>query len=174
MFYCRDAKKWKTENAGSILLFSAFNCPFSITSLCVSVPLWLVLLLTGCGVPNLEPPACTESRTAVREFYSFHFGNDMKFSPENLKLRQRFITPELSQRLASTKDGVDPFTTGTDELPKAFRVGECEEISSGQTEFQVLLFWRDDTRSEQREIKVAAAKQNEKWLVDNIWQKHDR
>jgi hypothetical protein len=169
MFYCRDAKKWKTENAGSILLFSAFNCPFSITSLCVSVPLWLVLLLTGCGVPNLEPPACTESRTTVREFYSFHFGNDMKFSPENLKLREKFLTPELLKRLELSQENTDPFTTGTSDFPKAFRVGECKQISPTETKFQVLLFWRDDTRSEQREIKVEAIKQNEKWLVNKVF-----
>ena len=125
--------------------------------------------LLACSVPNLEPPACTEARTAIREFYSFHFGNDMKFSPENLKLRERFLTAELSERLAAAQEGVDPFTTGTSDFPKAFRVGECNEISPAQTEFQVLLFWRDDTRNEQREIKVAATQQNEKWLIDKVF-----
>ena len=130
--------------------------------------LYLAFCISSCGVPNLEPTACTEARTAVREFYSFHFGNDMKFSPDNLKLRERFLTPELSKQIASAQDGVDPFTTGTNDLPKAFRVGECNEISPERTEFQVLLFWRDDTRSEQREIKVESVKQSEKWLVDKI------
>ena len=124
--------------------------------------------ISSCSVPNLEPPACTESRTAVREFYSFHFGNDMKFSLENLKLRERFLTPDLSKRMEFAKEGVDPFTTGTTDFPKAFRVGECKEISPDRTDFQVLLFWRDDTRTEQREINVEAEKQNEKWLVDKI------
>lgn len=92
----------------------------------------------------------------------------MRFSPENLKLRERFLTPELSKTMNSVEDEVDPFTTGTSDFPKAFRVGECSEISAEETEFQVLLFWRDDTRNEQRVIKVVAAKQNEKWLVDKI------
>ena len=125
--------------------------------------------LLACSVPNLEPPACTEARTAVREFYSFHFGNDMKFSPGNLKLRERFLTPELSERIAAEQEGVDPFTTGTTDFPKAFRVGECKQISTERNEFQVLLFWRDDTRSEQREINVEAVKQSEKWLVNKLF-----
>jgi len=92
----------------------------------------------------------------------------MKFSPENLKLRERFLTLELSNQVASSSVGVDPFTTETDDIPKAFRVAECTEISPDQTEFRVLLFWRDDARTEQREIKVEVVKQNEKWLVDKV------
>ncbi len=172
-FYRRDTEKiengqLKTENKRIDPTFSIFNCSFSIASLRVSVPLWLILLLTGCSIPNLEPPACIESRTAVREFYSFHFGNDMKFSTENLKLREKFLTLELSKQMQSAQENTDPFTTGTSDFPKAFRVGECKEFSPGQTEFQVLLFWRDDTRSEQREVKVEAVKQNEKWMIDKI------
>lgn len=125
--------------------------------------------LLACSVPNLESPACIESRTAVREFYSYHFGNDMKFSPESLKLRERFLTPELSERIAAAQKGVDPFTTGTDDIPKTFRVAECKEISPKQTEFRLLLFWRDDTRSEQREINLEAVKRNEKWLVSRLF-----
>ena len=125
--------------------------------------------ISSCSIPNLEPPACTESRTAVREFYSFHFGNDMKFSKENLKLREKFLTAELSKQIALSQENTDPFTTGTNDIPKAFRVGECKVISPERTEFQVLLFWRDDTRSEQREIKVEAVKTEEKWLVDKVF-----
>lgn len=159
----------KTENKRIDPTFSIFNFPFSTASLDVSVLLWLILTFgAGCSIPNLEPAACTESRTAVREFYSFHFGNDMKFAPENLKLREKFLTPDLLKRLELSQENTDPFTTGTTDFPKAFRVGECKEISPDRTQFQLLLFWRDDTRSEQREIKIEAAKQNEKWLVDNI------
>lgn len=168
-FYNRDAEtqRFLTRPLPSVLDLNGAKERFFF--LCVSVPLWLILLLTACSVPNLEPSACTESRTAVREFYSFHFGNDMKFSPETLKLRERFLTPELSKQIASAQEGVDPFTTGTNDIPKAFRVGECKVISPERAEFQVLIFWRDDTRSEQREIRIEAVKQNEKWLVDKVF-----
>jgi hypothetical protein len=153
---------------------------WTITALrppCVSASLRLTILLavfaTGCSVPNLEPASCTGSRGDIREFYSFHFGNDMSFSPENLKLREKFLTPEFSARLASAAQvGTDPFTTGTEDLPKTFRVGECTEISPSRTSLQILLFWRDETRTEQREIKIETVKQADKWLVDKVEQKH--
>ena len=130
--------------------------------------LHFALCIGACSIPNLEDPTCTEARTAVREFYSFHFGNDMGVSAENLKKRERFLTPQLLQKVSDGQEGIDPFTTGTAEFPKAFRVGECRGSSPAKAEFQVILFWRDDVRSEQREIKAAAVKQNDKWLIDNV------
>ena len=131
------------------------------------------LLLVGfiflsCSVPSLETPACTESKNAVREFYSYHFGNEMKFSPEGLKYREKFLTPEFAKAVTNSREGTDPFTTGSEDLPKAFRVGECREISPERTESSVLLFWRSDDRTEQREIKVEAVDRNDTWLVNKV------
>lgn len=122
----------------------------------------------GCSIPNLESPACIDARTPVREFYSFHFGNDMNFSDESLQLRKRFLTADFARRLSDYNIGGDPFTKRDADFPKAFRVGECRETAPDNTEFQVLLFWKDDVRSEQREIKVSAVKQDDRWLIDDI------
>jgi len=92
----------------------------------------------------------------------------MRFSPENLNKRERFLTAALFREVADEQEGIDPFTTGTSEFPKAFRVGECREIAPDKAEFQVVLFWRDDVRSEQREIKAVAVEQNDKWLLDTV------
>ncbi len=126
--------------------------------------------VSACGVPNLDPPECSESRTAVREFYSFHFGNEMGFSVANLEARKRFITPDLFETFKDSADGSDPFTTGTSDIPKAFRVAECKVLSEGNVGFEVLLFWRDDTRSEQRTIRVEAQKIDGQWLISRISQ----
>ena len=83
-------------------------------------------------------------------------------------MRERFLTPEFEERLSSEADGADPFTTGNTDLPKAFRVGKCTEIGADKTEFQVLLFWRDDVRSEQREIKTLLKQLNGKWLIEDV------
>src|SRR6185369_10674358 len=56
-------------------------CLFTFYFLLFTFAFWL----TACSVPNLEQPECTDSRLTVKEFYSYHFGNDMKFSQENLK-----------------------------------------------------------------------------------------
>lgn len=92
----------------------------------------------------------------------------MKLSADNLKLRERFLTPDFASRLGKEKEGVDPFTTGTEELPKAFRDGECTEISSDRADFNMLLFWKNDDRSEQRPIKIEVAKVGDKWLIDKV------
>ena len=131
------------------------------------------LLLTAycslaCSVPKLESAECTEARIAVREFYSQHFGGEMRFSPENLKERQKFLTDELVKTLPDAPTDRDPFTL-TDDLPRTFRVGGCETSEAGRrVGFEVLLFWKTDTRSEQREIRVEAVKQGDKWLINKI------
>ena len=125
--------------------------------------------LASCGsVPNLEIGECTKARTKVREFYSFHFGNDMKPSKENLQTRAKFLSPQLKERLSAQTETATDYFTATEDYPKAFRIGECEAAGANKTVFQVVLFWKDDARSEQREIKVEAIKQNDKWLIGKV------
>jgi hypothetical protein len=127
--------------------------------------------VNACSIPNLEAPECTAARQTVREFYSYHFGNEMRFSPENLQSREKFLTPQFAESLRNRQTDADVFTTNDTDYPKAFRAGECRVVAPGRTEFEVLLFWKDDARSEQRAIKVEAVKQNDKWLIDKIIQK---
>jgi hypothetical protein len=122
----------------------------------------------ACSIPNLEDPNCTEARQEVKEFYSYHFGNDMKFSQENLKLRERFLTPEFAASLSGRTEESDVFTTGTNDIPKAFRVGSCQATPPDKARVEVLLFWKDDVRSEQRRIYADAVKRGDRWLVDKI------
>lgn len=125
--------------------------------------------LPSCSVPNLESPECTEARQTVREFYSQHFGGDMKFTPENIRAREKYLAPDFAWLLQKFVTDSDPFTlTPGDDLPKAFRVGSCKTIAPDKTGLQVLLFWKDEARSEQREINVEAVRQNDKWLISNI------
>lgn len=127
-----------------------------------------VFFVSSCSVPNLEEPACAEARVEVKQFYSFHFGNDMKPSPENLKQRGKYLTGELIKTLSASNERKIDYFTATDDYPKAFRIGECKVISPTQTEFQVLLFWRDDVRNEQREVKARVLKETGKWLIDKV------
>ena len=122
----------------------------------------------ACSIPNLETPACVDSRNALREFYSFHFGNSMTFSPEDLKKRERFLTPEFAGRLSGSQEGTDPLTTGDADLPKAFRADACRETSPEETAHDVVLYWKDDTRTEERKINVRMTKRGDAWLVSDI------
>ncbi len=127
-----------------------------------------LLCFGGCSVPNLELPECTTARSRVKEFYSYHFGNDMKPSGENLQQREKFLSEDLIRQLQQQPDAAKDYFTQTDDYPKAFSVGACEVISPDKTVFEVLLFWKDDTRSEQREIKVETIKENNSWLINKI------
>ena len=127
-----------------------------------------VFCLLNCSIPNLESPECIEARTAIREFYSFHLGNDMKPSAENLKLREKFLSKEMIKTLSASSETAKDYFTATSDFPKASRIGGCEAVSPAKTVFEVLLFWKDDARDEQRKIKVEAVKENDKWLVDKV------
>jgi hypothetical protein len=127
----------------------------------------------GCSVPNLEAPDCTAARTHVREFYSFHFGNDMHPTLENVLKRERFLTRQYASSLRIDAGGLPPtqidYFTLAEDLPKTFRIGECTVVEPGRTtQFEVLLFWKDDARSEQREITAIARKENDEWLIDAV------
>jgi len=125
-------------------------------------------LLLSCSVPNLEQPDCTQARDVVREFYSFHFGNDMGFSAENLEKRKGYLTSGYLADLHDAPPTIDPFTR-TDDRPKAFRVGECRVIEQGRrAAFRVLLFWKTDTRTDQQAIKVETENVDGKWLIDTV------
>lgn len=132
------------------------------------------LLLTAycslsCGsIPNLEQRECMESGGVVKEFYSYHLGNEMKFSQTNLKLREKFLTPEFVGTLQNQQSENDIFTTNNTDFPKAFRLGKCEVVSAEKTIYEIVLFWRDDVRSEQKIIKAEAVKQGDKWLINRV------
>lgn len=128
-----------------------------------------VFCLLSCSVPNLEKPECAAARQTVKELYSFHFGNDMKFSPENLKQREKFLTADLRRYLYEQKEGGNDYFTQTEDYPKAFRVGTCKIIEPDKrVNFQVLLFWKDENRNEQKEVNVEIVRRNDEWLVNKV------
>ena len=128
----------------------------------------LLLFISACSVPNLDKPQCTVSRGTVKEFYSYHFGNDMKPSTENLQASGKFLSDELKRDLAAQPFTATDYFTATDDYPKAFRVGNCEVVDDNKTIFQIVFFWKTDTRNEQREVKVETIKQNDKWLINKV------
>ncbi len=144
------------------------NSRFKIQNWTVAFCILHFAFLIGCSVPNLEKPECTAARETVKEFYSYHFGNDMKPSNENLQKRERFLTDELKRNLAAQFDDAKDYFTATDDYPKAFRIGSCEVAGEEKAVFQIVFFWRDDTRNEQREIKIETVRQNDRWLIDKV------
>lgn len=139
-----------------------FFITFAILLIVVIAVLW------GGSIPTIDPQECTESRETVREFYAFHFGNDMDFSLDNLKLRERFLTPELFEKLNQSSGETDVFTPTAIQPPRAFRVGRCTVESPERTVFNVLVFWSGDGGNKQQPVTFTTVKQQDKWLIDNI------
>ncbi len=132
------------------------------------------LLLTAycslsCSIPNLEKHECTAAREAVRDFYSYHFGNDMKFTRVNLRQREKFLSRQLIKNLSAKDESAFDYFTATDDYPKAFRVGGCTVVEAERrAKLGVALFWKTDTRSEQKEIGVEAIEEDGKWVIDKV------
>lgn len=133
---------------------------------CLSLAAYCLL---SCSMPNLEKPECAAARQTVKELYSYHFGGDMKFTRENLGGREKFLSRELIENLAKKDESAVDYFTATDDYPKAFRVGECKVVEpEKRVNLGVVLFWKTDTRSEQKEVRVEVLKENDKWSVDKV------
>ena len=128
----------------------------------------LAFCITACSIPNLEKPQCTAARDVVKRFYSFHFGNDMQPSAENLKALAQFLTSELISSISASTETSKDYFTATENYPKAFRVGECTSESDDKAMLQVLLLWRDDTKNEQKEVHVETVKVGDIWLINKV------
>lgn len=166
----RDAETQRER--ASVNSCKRFSQKSSCFNLCVSVSLRLVFVITvaisGCSIPNLEKPQCTEARNAVKRFYSLHVGGDMKPSPENLKALEPFLTSDLFKTLSASTETAKDYFTATEEYPRAFRVGECESGNEDAATLQVLLLWRDDTASKQKEIRIETVRTGDKWLINRV------
>ena len=135
---------------------------FSVSSVAI------ILFTSSCSIPNLEKPECTQARDGVKQFYSFHFGNDMHPSAENLKLRERFLTPNLFKTLSASNEDRTDYFTASDEAPKTFKIGKCEAPQPDKANVQVQIYWRDDAKTVQKEVHVEAIKTGDVWLINRI------
>ncbi len=150
-----------------------YRLQFSVSQYRYGVSLRLIvvatlLLVNACSIPNLETPQCSGARDTVKRFYSLHFGSDFSSSTENLKTREEFLTRDLSKALSAANETEEDYFTATENYPKAFRVGECSAETAEKATLQVLLLWRDDTDSDQKEVWVEALKIDGKWLINKI------
>lgn len=149
-------QKSKLKIRNWLLLFCVLNFAFSIQS---------------CRLYSLEPIECTEARVAAKQFYSFHFGNEMRPSSENLRARERFLTPRYFTALIASGEGsLDQFTL-TENYPKSFKIGECRADTPTNVDLQIQLYWKDDYTTVQQEVVANMVKESGKWLLDGVGSK---
>jgi hypothetical protein len=122
----------------------------------------------SCEIPVIESQDCSEAQIAVREFYSYHFDGDMAINAKELERLKKYMTPQAAKELEGTETENDIFTTNSTDHPKAFRIGSCKLEQPDTARLSVLLFWRSDERTEQREINIEAKKIDGKWLFNKV------
>jgi hypothetical protein len=92
----------------------------------------------------------------------------MQPSVENIRAREPFLTRELVNTLSASNGTKRDYFTATEDYPKAFRAGECKVISDDKATLQILLLWKDDTKSDQKEVQVEAVRDGDKWLINKV------
>jgi hypothetical protein len=127
-----------------------------------------LLCFSACSIPSLESQDCSTARDAVKQFYSFHFGNDMHPSAENLKARERFLTKDLYAQLSQDTSGATDYFTASTEPPKTFKIAKCVEKGPGDVDMQVQVYWRDDAKTQQKEVHVETVKTGDAWLINKV------
>ncbi len=126
------------------------------------------IIALSCSLPNLETAQCAEARNSVKRLYSLHFANQQTPTDEYLRAREGLLSERLAATLSASEPEQRDYFTGTDDFPKAFRVGTCTAKNEGSAAFQVVLLWRDDTRNEQNEVIVHTSKERDRWVIDSV------
>ncbi len=134
----------------------------------IILPFAFCLFTFSCSIPNLESNECQQARDPLKRFYSYHFGSEMQPSEKYYETRREYLTASFGNFVSKKITDKRDFFTLEQDYPKAFRVGGCETIEPNRVKFEVLLFWKDDTRSEQKKISVEMIKEDEKWLIDGV------
>jgi len=142
-----------------------------------------IYCLLSCSIPNLEDANCSQAKEPVKSFYSYHFGNEMDFGRENIVKKEKFLTPEfyklviyeLDRQERFVKENADqvPFINGdpftdSQEYPTSFRIGKCAVVEPNKVVIEVLMFWKFQVGSDQREMKIEVFKQDDKWLINDF------
>ena len=130
------------------------------------------LCIASCKLPTLESEQCRDASLAVKEFYSFHFGNDMAPTAENLNARHRFLTDQLFSTVSAASDGKTDYFTKSAEYPKTFKIGKCEAPDAEHTNVQVQEYWLQEHGSTkdtiQRSLEVSTVKTGGNWLIGSV------
>lgn len=121
---------------------------------------------------------------AVRSFYRYHLARSKDFTERNIRLRKRWLTPELynlllgelkreAERSKAEPDEAPYFEgdplTASQEYPDSFRTGKAE-VSGNRATVTVTLVWSDQTSrgSDKRDIVVELSRRGAGWLINDI------
>lgn len=130
----------------------------------VTILLFATFLISSCSIPNLEGQQCTEARDAVREFYSWYMGTDAAVREKQRDVYNRYIASDFHSTAVTDND---PFYL-SDTTPTTFKIGKCEQKDDSHITIQIQLYWRQDRKTDQKEVYANVTKSGDKWLIDKV------
>jgi|GEM_PF-2836881 len=138
----------------------------------------LIIVISCLSIATVSAANTSKSslpETAVNSFYKYHFAHDMAFTPDAVKARSAWMTPELLEACRVYFDIPEdpeepPFIegdafTGSQEYPSHFSVGSAT-ISERSARVPITFNWKEDGHS--TEGTVVLKKVQEKWLIDDV------
>ena len=133
----------------------------AIFTLCFSL---IAFCLLDCRVPTLESPQCSEAADQIKEFYSWYLGTDREMRNKQSEVSSRFVSPGFQTDVA---EGTDPFFRSTSP-PTTFKIGKCESMNETRGKIQVQLYWRLESRTDQKEVYADIQKSGDRWLIEKV------
>jgi len=133
----------------------------TIFTFCLSL---MAFCFLGCSIPKLEDQRCSEARDTVKEFYSWYLGTDPQMRAGQPDVFERFVSPGFRPTIAENQDPF--FLSGT--TPTTFKIGKCEAVTETKAEMQVQLYWREDGKTDQKEVFAELTRTNDRWLIENV------
>lgn len=135
----------------------------------VRVSIVCCLLMTAisqpaCSIPNLEGQQCTEARDTVKEFYSWYMGTDAETRQKQNEIYYRYIASNFQ---SSAGPETDKFYL-SETTPTTFKIGKCEQTNDQRIAMQVQLYWRQDGKTDQKEVYADLIKVRDSWQIDKV------
>jgi len=129
--------------------------------LCIS---HFAFCIAACSIPSLESQQCAEARDSVKDFYSWYLGTDAKTRTQQQTTYDRFIAPGFQ---TSATDDLDPFFLSP-TMPTTFKIGKCDVDNDSRVSIQVQLYWRYESKTDQKEVYAEVARSGDKWLIEKV------
>jgi hypothetical protein len=108
-----------------------------------------------------------EARQSVKNFIRFHSQRDEARQRKFAEARKIFER-DLKRQLSDNRNAQDYFTDRRLSESVSNRRMRSENRKCNNV-FQVVFFWKDDARSEQREIQVELIKENGNGLINKTF-----
>jgi hypothetical protein len=100
----------------------------------------------------------------VKDFYSWYLGTDAKTRAQQETTYDRFIASDFQ---TSVSDDLDPFFLSP-TTPTTFKIGKCDVDSETRVSIQVQLYWRYESKTDQKEVYAEVFRTGDKWLIYKV------